>query len=131
MFQDFAHVQIDTGENLIDLVISVRFIAGTFMRQRLRIIFGLVFGKIVLKDLRKVLLKVFLVVIVIIEVFSKNCFSASSPRVRIKLDFKRRQRILFCRFLEGGRSGGSSEVHRCGDEPAWVEKGSKRQQKKS
>ena len=63
-FQDIVHVQIDTGENLIDLVDSVRFIAGTFVRQRLRIIFGLVFRKIVLKDFRKVLLKVFLVVIV-------------------------------------------------------------------
>ena len=30
-FQDIVHVQIDTGENLIDLVISLRFIAGTFM----------------------------------------------------------------------------------------------------
>jgi hypothetical protein len=29
--QDFVHVQIDSGENLIDLVIRVRFIAGTVM----------------------------------------------------------------------------------------------------
>ena len=55
--------QIDAGENLIDLVISVRFIAGTFVCQHLRINFGLAVRKIVLKDFRKVLLKVCQVVI--------------------------------------------------------------------
>jgi hypothetical protein len=69
-FQDIVHVQIYTGENLIDLVDSLPFILGTFVRQPLRISFGLVFRKIVLKDFRKVLLKVFLVVI--IAVYSRT-----------------------------------------------------------
>ena len=63
--QDVIHVQTDAGQNVIDLVDSIRFIPGTLVRQRLRKIFGLIFRKIVLKDFRKFVRKVFPVQIVI------------------------------------------------------------------
>ena len=55
--QDFVHVQSYAGENLCDLVDSVRFILGTLARQRLGI-FRLVFWKIVLKNFGKIVRKV-------------------------------------------------------------------------
>ena len=45
--QDGIHVQTDAGQNFIDLVVSIRFIPGTLVRQRLRKIFGLIFRRIV------------------------------------------------------------------------------------
>src|SRR5262249_14360670 len=69
-FQDFVRVQIDTVENPIELIDSIPFVLGTFVRQCLQIIFGLVF-KVILKDLGKILLKVFPVLIVIEMVTQK------------------------------------------------------------
>jgi hypothetical protein len=46
--QDVLDVQVDAGEQFINLLVSIRFIQGILARQCLRI-FCLVFGKIVLK----------------------------------------------------------------------------------
>ena len=90
--QDFVHVQVHADEIFLTLSISVRFILGTLVRQRLRII-RLVFRKIVLKNFRKIVRKVFRVQIVMFSSCSaKKSSSASSPRARIKLDFRRRHR---------------------------------------
>ena len=71
--QDVIHVQIDAGQNLIDLVDSIRVISGTLVRQRLRKFFDLTFCKILLKGCRKLVLKVFPVQIVI-ELFTQKIF---------------------------------------------------------
>ena len=90
--QDVIHVLTDAGQNIIDLVDGIRFIPGTLVRQRLRKIFGLIFRRIVLKDCREFVRKVFPVQTVFELFTTKSSSSALSPRARIKLNFKRRQR---------------------------------------
>ncbi len=71
--QDDIHVQIDAGQNFIDLLDGVRFILRTLVRQSLCKIFGLITRRIVLKDGRQLVRKVFLVQI-IIDVFTQEEF---------------------------------------------------------
>ena len=71
--KDAIDGQIDAGQNLSDLVNSVRFIPGTGLRQPLRNIFTLAFLQIVLKDFPKIIFKVFPVEIVI-ELITQKAF---------------------------------------------------------